>query len=120
MRICPHCFHDIDTSTELDPGLVAEVVAAVGDRLVVRPDQIMSHNRTPRVVDARNASIAVVHQLFGLSSVSLGRLFNRDHSTILHSLRRADTALVEVLVDDLRQFAPRRTGDALEAIGGML
>lgn len=106
MRLCPHCLTDIDTDGTLPDGLVTELVGVVCERLVVEPSKVFSPNRTPRVVDARNASIALLRDLFGLSYPQLGRIFNRDHTTVMHSYNRADRHLVRALADDIQTLAP--------------
>lgn len=50
---------------------------------------ILSASRAHRAVAARDAAIrAVADERPGLSLPQIGRIFNRDHSTILHSLRK--------------------------------
>jgi chromosomal replication initiator protein len=106
MRLCPHCLTDIDTDGTLPDGLVTELVAIVCERLVVEPSKVFSTNRTPRVCDARNTSIVLLRDMFGLSYPQLGRIFNRDHTTVMHSYNRADRHLARALAGDIQQLAP--------------
>lgn len=43
-------------------------------------------SRSRNVVAARNIAMYLIRQITGLSTVELGRIFGRDHSTALHSL----------------------------------
>lgn len=54
------------------------------------------HKGSLKVCAARHQAIAAVHLAFpNLSTPQLGRLFQRDHSTILHSLKRAGLAPIK-------------------------
>lgn len=72
-----------------------KLIAQVAEKHGVKASDILSkQNRkcrgTKSVSIARHAAVAAVHLAFPhMSSVQLGRLFNRDHSTILHSISRA-------------------------------
>ena len=65
---------------------VADIVSEV---LVNYPgvtwDDIRSHRRTPDMVEPRRACVKAVHeQRPDLSSPAIGRIFNRDHTSILY------------------------------------
>ena len=66
-----------------------QVVARVAGEHGVTVADIMSRSRKANLVLARYDAIASVERQFpGISSVMLGRLFGRDHTTILHALGR--------------------------------
>ena len=120
IRICPHCYCDIDESGDLPPGTVSDVVAIVCERLVVPVAKVMSPDKHARVVEARNAAAALLRDLFGLSYTALGRIFERDHTTMMHAYKNADPALVRALMDDLVMLAPERNTDPEDAAAGPL
>ena len=43
-------------------------------------------SRSRSVVMARNIAMYLIRQITGLSTVELGKIFERDHSTAMHSL----------------------------------
>lgn len=67
------------------------IIAAVSAATGVHRLDILSDNREADVARARYAAIWISKQMLPLGSVTLGRVFgDRDHSTILRALERAD------------------------------
>lgn len=59
----------------------------VAERHGISPCDIRSNGRSKRFVRARDEAIRIVADEWPeLSLTSIGRIFNRDHSTIIHSL----------------------------------
>lgn len=63
------------------------IMADVADDHGVAVDDILSRDRTRDVTDARRVAIRTVWQNTTLPSTAIGRLFDRDHSTVLHHVR---------------------------------
>ena len=59
----------------------------IARRFGVTPKQILGKSRRANVVKARWEVFAALKEE-GLSSVAIGRLTNRDHSTVLHALAK--------------------------------
>lgn len=77
-----------DKLFRITPKKVIEVVALKHD---VLPEEILGVSRKKEIVKARHEAIFEVHRRFHkLSLPRLGQIFNRDHTTILHALRKAD------------------------------
>jgi len=71
---------------------VRRLLAVVAKIAGVTPDQILSANRSYHIVAARHAAVRLAGQLWpSLSTVRLGRCFERDHSTIIFILGRSTT-----------------------------
>ena len=66
-----------------------DIVRAGGQLFDVCPDEIMSVRKSRKTVRARYA-IQKAMSLRGNSTTGIGRMMGRDHSTIVHALRRAD------------------------------
>lgn len=64
------------------------VIAHIADKHDVAADIILSPSRRRSAVLARQEAITYVHDVTGIGPASLGRLFHRDHSTVLHSIRK--------------------------------
>lgn len=65
------------------------IVADIAKRHDVPIELVFGHCRNKRIVDARHEAVIAVRKAFPLWSLpQMGRFFNRDHTTILHALRK--------------------------------
>jgi chromosomal replication initiator protein len=78
-----------------DPGepSVAEVQQAVCAVLHLSVDDILSARRTPQVARARQLAMYLSREATGRTLKSIAREFDRDHSTVLHAIRRVESSL---------------------------
>jgi len=67
----------------------ANALRIVADEFQVTVKEMRGVTRTPHVVAARQAACMVLSEHFQLSSVEIGKIIRRDHSTVLYSLRNA-------------------------------
>lgn len=69
---------------------------------------IESKDRSPCFVQARHAVWYVAHTHMGYSFSLLGELYKRDHSTIMHGVRKFESNEKNhtLLVEGIRQVAP--------------
>lgn len=58
-------------------------------------DEVMSRSRTKTVFEARAIAVWVLRQRNGFSYPELGRMFGRDHNTMMNSIQRVETELRE-------------------------
>jgi chromosomal replication initiator protein len=72
---------------------VATIQEAVISVLGVTRDELLSPRRTPRVVRARQLAMYLTRELTSLSLAQIAREFDRDHSTVLHSIRSVSQRL---------------------------
>jgi len=75
-----------ETNLDGEPGVeaIAEAVCSV---LRLSRADLSSSRRTPDVVRGRQLAMYVTRNTTNLSLVEIARAFNRDHSTVLHSIR---------------------------------
>lgn len=77
------------TSRHEDPkvnvGQAREVIADVAARHGVTSDQILSETRVTKVMAARHEIFSILHGM-GASFMSIGRLMDRHHSTVMHGI----------------------------------
>lgn len=67
-----------------------ELIAKIADQHSVPLRLLLSRRRDRHIVKARHAAIRAVRETFdGDSLPMIGRLFNRDHTSIIHALRKA-------------------------------
>lgn len=77
-----------------DTDRVALVVAVVGGERGHTPDEIYGLSRELRLLHTRWLCWSVAREITGLSYPYLGRLFDRDHSTVMHGLNQLSPVLV--------------------------
>jgi chromosomal replication initiator protein len=54
---------------------------------------LLSSSRAPRVTRARHLAMYLTRELTGLSLAQIARGFGRDHSTVMHGIRRVSSNL---------------------------
>jgi chromosomal replication initiator protein len=69
---------------------IQDAVCAV---LHLSRDDLLSASRTPELSRARHLAMYLARELTGLSLAEIARAFRRDHSTVLHGIRRISNDL---------------------------
>ena len=85
-----------------------QVVAAVCRGYAVTQEEVLGPTRRRRVTVPRWVAWRVMHRELSMSSKDIAAMFNRDHTTVLHGLARAEA------IADLSQHATE-IGDRLRA-----
>ncbi len=68
-----------------------EIVAALSKRFGTSPDEVRSDRRHASLVRVRHLAMYMAKQLTRLSLSEIGQFFgNRDHSTVLHAIRKIE------------------------------
>ncbi len=62
------------------------IINEVGRYFGIQDPVLRGPSRSRGVVHARNIAMYLIRQITGLSTVELGKIFGRDHSTAMHSL----------------------------------
>ncbi len=73
----------------LTPSRVAAALAAARELYGVTPAVVLGRSQSRGVVPVRHAVVAALHEACEVSSLELGRRFERDHTTILYSIAAA-------------------------------
>lgn len=76
------------------------IIEETGKCYGIEVSDIMSTSRTKEVTMARQVSMYIIRQLTKLSLPEIGRVFGRDHTTVIHSLEK-----VEGLIKENRETA---------------
>ncbi len=69
------------------------IIAVTADAFGYLPEDITSKSRKQPLVTARQIAMYLCRELTDDSLVQIGTLFNRDHSTVLHSIDKVKTLL---------------------------
>ena len=97
MEWCTKCGHYINEPRYDDP--VPHVVKAAAELWNVPVSQLLSPSRKAAVVAARQPIMAVLYHQYDLTLQAIGDELDRDHTTILHGIRRADPDRVAQLLE---------------------
>jgi len=74
-------------------GKVHQIQEAVAEHFGISRIDILSSRRTRNVVRPRQIAMYLVKELTPHSFPEIGRRFNRDHSTVLHAVRKIEALL---------------------------
>ena len=69
------------------------IIAKVADFYDITPEEVIGKGKTKNVANARQMSIFLIRKLTGLTLEQIGEVMNRDHSTVLHSIRKVEESL---------------------------
>lgn len=69
---------------------VADLVAQAARVFNASPEDIMGQSRKPDPVMARQAAMYLCRKKMGLSFPELGKAFGRDHSTVIHAIKKIE------------------------------
>lgn len=79
-----------DVPTDVRPFFIDDAVEAIARAMKVTVADIMGPDRAKVFMQARQVAYWVLHQR-GQSTAQIGRRLNRDHSSVINSLRRYET-----------------------------
>lgn len=77
-----------------DPGLPLarvpwkDILRQVSGRHGIPTDVILSEARQPKIVAARHEAMFLLNKKKGMAAAAVGRRMNRDHSTVLHGVKK--------------------------------
>ncbi|MDR0819309.1 MAG: chromosomal replication initiator protein DnaA [Oscillospiraceae bacterium] len=67
-----------------------QIIERVGLHYSIQPEQIVGPNRERNVLSARQVSMYLIRQLTDLTLFDNGKLFGRDHSTVIHAIKKIE------------------------------
>ena len=76
--------------TPLPSARPTRVLAVVAEEFGITPQMILAPNREAKVVIARHVAAALLRRLSMMSLKQIGRHMRRDHTSILHGIRRVE------------------------------
>jgi len=83
----------------VDPGniptdaMVDRILTAVSKKYGVTEDDIKSKKKTDSIANARHVSIYIIRKLTDLSLKEIGKIFGRDHSTVISSINKVEISI---------------------------
>lgn len=73
--------------------VINNIFSTVSNTYGVSIDEIKSTNRSSNISQARNICMYVIKTVTGITLKEIGAFFGKDHSTVLHSIKRVETAI---------------------------
>ena len=75
--------------------LATVAIGAVARQHGLLPEELTGRSQSRRIIPARQDAMWIVHRRAGLPLTAAGALFGRDHTTVLHGVRRVDDRAAE-------------------------
>ena len=75
--------------------VVDSIFRAVSKKYNISPDEIKGKRRTEQIASARHICIYLIRQMTDLSQTAIGAYFDRDHTTILNSIKTVEKNISE-------------------------
>ena len=85
MEIAASCLQEITGGVVPVQVVVDKIFSAIHNRYGIEKKELLSSKRTKDVAYARHVCIYLIREITEMSYPSIGKMFNRDHSTILSS-----------------------------------
>ena len=67
--------------------VIDNIIEKVSFTFGVEPEQLKSERRDASINNARQAAMYIIREITGLSQDEVGKVFNRNHSTVNNSLK---------------------------------
>ena len=90
LDLCRRAIADIVSGVEPAPVTVDRIFKVVAENYGVSVEDIKGQKRNAAIAMARHVSIYLIRQNTNMSLEDIGRKFERDHSTVISSLRRIE------------------------------
>ncbi len=87
LELASDVLHDISSSMEPVEKRVEKIIERAAEIFHVKTEEIKSSKRTNEVSKARHAAIYAISELTDLSLATIGTFFNRNHSTVINSIK---------------------------------
>ena len=90
MDMCKRSVSDFLSGSIPVSVLCDKILRMVADKYNVSPDDIKSNKRTGNITSARHLAIYMMREMTSLNLSSIGNILNRDHSTVISSIKKIE------------------------------
>ena len=106
MELTKSCISELLGGAEPTSVTVEKIFGAVYKKYNIKKEEIIGSRRTKEVAAARHIAIYLVRTVTEMSLPNIGKIFNRDHSTVMSSVetvekRLRNDALLNVEIHDM-------------------
>ena len=85
MEVARECIADLLEGAEPVSVTVDKIFSAIYRKYGISKEDILGKKRSKEIADARHISIFLIRELTDMSYPSISKIFEKDHSTIMHS-----------------------------------
>lgn len=108
MSVARSCIADLLDGAEPVNVTVDKVFSAVYHKYDVKREDLVSTRRTKEIASARHVAVYLIRTVTDMSLPNIGKIFNRDHSTIISSLeavekRRSQSDVFRLELEELEK-----------------
>ena len=86
MELARSCISELLGGAEPVTVTVDKIFAAVYRKYNIKKEEIISSKRTKEIANARHITVYIIRQITDMSFPNIGKIIERDHSTVLSSL----------------------------------
>ena len=95
MELARSCISELLGGAEPVTVTVDKIFAAVYKKYDIKKEDIVSSKRTKEIANARHITVYVIRQITDMSLPNIGKIIERDHSTVLSSLDAIEKRMVQ-------------------------
>ena len=95
LEMCRRTVSDFIHSNTSTSDTMDRIFRVVSQRYRVSPDEIKGKSRKENIATARHISIYLARQITDLSQSAIGAYFDRDHTTVLNSIKTVEKNMAE-------------------------
>ena len=95
MELARSCISELLGGAEPVTVTVDKIFAAVYKKYDIKKEDIVSSKRTKEIANARHITVYVIRQITDMSLPNIGKIIERDHSTVLSSLDAVEKRMVQ-------------------------
>ena len=93
LELAKNSITDILSGTEPSNVTVDKVLSAVSRKFNISIEELKGKKRTREIVFARHVTIYIIRKITDMALIAIGKVFSRDHSTVLSSIDAIETEL---------------------------
>jgi len=93
LELAISCTYDLLSGSEPVAVTVDKIVDKVAKKYGITVEDIKGRKRTREIANPRHIAIFIIRKMTDMSLPAIGRLFSRDHTTIMSSLENIETEL---------------------------
>jgi chromosomal replication initiation ATPase DnaA len=91
----------VEPQKPLTPPLKAVIMRVVAERYGLTPADLLVADKTQPAATARQLAMRLMREMGNYSYPDIGRVFNRDHTTVMHACRVTESMAVGDIRDDI-------------------
>ena len=95
MELARSCISELLGGAEPVTVTVDKIFAAVYKKYDIKKEDIVSSKRTKEIANARHITVYVIRQITDMSLPNIGKIIERDHSTVLSSLDAVEKRMAQ-------------------------